>query len=300
MTHIESPHTRPCPQESNPPYGGASATADQPRRKVTVRRLTEMRASGEKIAVLTAYDASMAAVADAAGIDCLIVGDSIGMVCQGLSSTTAVTLDDMCYHTRCVSQGIARVNGCALIIADLPFGSYNQSKEQAIGAATQLIKAGAHMVKLEGGGWTVELVEALVERGIPVCAHLGLTPQTVSALGGYRVQGRTDTEAQQLCRDALALEQAGASLLVLEMVPAELSRTITASLQHCATIGIGAGQATHGQVLVMHDMLGINLGKMAKFVRNFLLDAPDVQGAFASYVQAVKGQRFPIDSEHAW
>ncbi len=250
--------------------------------------------------MLTAYDATFAAVADAAGVECLLVGDSLGMVCQGLPSTVGVTLETMRYHTESVARGLYRVQGTAWLIADLPFGSYHESPEQALRSATTLMQAGAHMVKLEGGGWTVPTVRFLVERGIPVCAHLGLTPQTVHALGGYRVQGRDDAAAQTLRQHALELQDAGAAMLVLEMVPAALSASLTAELPHCHTIGIGAGKGTAGQVLVMHDMLGVNLGKMAKFVRNFMQDADSVPAAIQAYVQAVKAGSFPDDALHAW
>ncbi len=226
--------------------------------------------AGEKITMLTAYDATFAAVADAAGVECILVGDSLGMVCQGLNSTVGVTLDTMRYHTESVVRGLQRVQATTWVIGDLPFGSYHESKEQALQSAAVLMRAGAHMVKLEGGGWTTETVRFLVERGIPVCAHLGLTPQTVHALGGYRVQGRGDAAALQLRRQAIELQDAGASMLVLEMVPAALSTDITTELKTCHTIGIGAGNGTAGQVLVMHDMLGVNLGKNPKFVRNFM------------------------------
>ncbi len=282
------------------PYGEFQHAADQKRKKVTTTRISQMRANQEKIAVLTAYDATFAAIADAAGVDAIMVGDSLGMVCQGRTTTVGVSLEHMRYHTQCVSQGLARSQGHALIVADLPFGSYQQSREQAIASAVQLMDAGAHMVKLEGGGWTTDVVSFLVERGIPVCSHLGLTPQTVSALGGYRVQGRHEDEAERMRREAAALEAAGAAMMVLEMVPAQLAASITGDMQSCATIGIGAGNGTAGQVLVMHDMLGINLGRMAKFVRNFLRDEPDVQTAFAAYVAAVKDGSFPDNEQHAW
>ncbi|MGY2485543.1 3-methyl-2-oxobutanoate hydroxymethyltransferase [Cupriavidus sp. CP313] len=282
------------------PYGMSGNPLDRKRKQVTTTRIAEMRANGEKIAVLTAYDATFAAVADAAGVDCIMVGDSLGMVCQGKTTTVGVSLEEMRYHTHCVSQGLARSEGSALIIADLPFGSYQQSCEQAISSAIQLMQAGANMVKLEGGGWTAEVVAFLVERGIPVCAHLGFTPQTVSALGGYRVQGRQDDAALEIRRDAAALESAGASMMVLEMIAGQLAKVVTDEMPICATIGIGAGSATAGQVLVMHDMLGINLGRMAKFVRNFMRDADDVHGAFSAYVAAVKDGSFPNDNQHAW
>jgi len=199
-----------------------------------------------------------------------------------------------------VERGVRRVQGTAWIIGDMPYGTFHESKEQALRNAIVLMRAGAHMVKLEGGGWTTEVAHFLVERGIPVCAHLGLTPQTVHALGGYRVQGRGDEAASTLKREALELQDAGASLLVLEMVPAQLSAQITQSLPRCATIGIGAGNGTAGQVLVLHDMLGVNLGKMPKFVRNFMAETGSVRGAMEAYVRAVKDGSFPSNEQHAW
>ena len=283
------------------PYGTLPPASPVAARKpVSLPRLAEMRERGEKITMLTAYDATFAAVADAAGVECILVGDSLGMVCQGLSSTVGVTLETMCYHTESVSRGIRRVQGTSWIIGDLPFGSYQESREQALRSATALMQAGAHMVKLEGGGWTTETVRFLVERGIPVCAHLGLTPQTVHALGGYRVQGRDELHARQLRADALALQDAGASMLVLEMVPATLSSELTQALSRCHTIGIGAGNGTAGQVLVMHDMLGINLGKNPKFVRNFMQGHSSVLEAMRAYVQSVKDGTFPDNTLHAW
>jgi 3-methyl-2-oxobutanoate hydroxymethyltransferase len=259
-----------------------------------------LHARGEKITMLTAYDATFAAVADAAGVECILVGDSLGMVCQGLSSTVGVTLETMRYHVESVVRGVQRVQGTAWVIGDLPYASYHESKEQALRSAAVLMQAGAHMVKLEGGGWTAETVRFLVERGIPVCAHLGLTPQTVHALGGYRVQGKTDEAAATLKHHALELQDAGAALLVLEMVPAALSAQVTQALPRCATIGIGAGVDCAGQVLVLHDMLGMNLGKMPKFVHNFMLEAGSVRGAMEAYVKAVKEGSFPVNAQHAW
>ena len=286
---------------SNTPYGTLPMTSNPTARKpVSLPRLQEMRARGEKITMLTAYDATFAAVADAAGVDCILVGDSLGMVCQGLSSTVGVTLETMRYHVESVTRGARRVQATVWIVGDLPFGSYHESKEQALRSACALMQAGAHMVKLEGGGWTAETVRFLVDRGVPVCAHLGLTPQTVHALGGYRVQGKTDQAAQTLRRQARELQDAGATMLVLEMVPAQLSHELTHELAHCHTIGIGAGNGTAGQVLVLHDMLGMNLGKMAKFVRNFMQDAGSVRGAMEAYVQAVKAGTFPDNALHAW
>lgn len=276
------------------------AVSPAQRRPISLPRLQEMRDRGEKITMLTAYDATFAAVADAAGVECILVGDSLGMVCQGLQSTVGVTLETMRYHTESVVRGLRRVQGTAWVLGDLPFGSYHESREQALRSAAELMRAGAHMVKLEGGGWTVETVRFLVERGFPVCAHLGLTPQTVHSLGGYRVQGRGAEEAEQLRRHARELQDAGASMLVLEMVPAALSAEITQALPTCHTIGIGAGKGTAGQVLVMHDMLGINLGKNPKFVRNFMDGRTSVREAMAAYVAAVKDGSFPDDSIHAW
>jgi 3-methyl-2-oxobutanoate hydroxymethyltransferase len=282
------------------PYGTLPpASPVSARKPISLPRLHELRARGEKITMLTAYDATFAAVADAAGVECLLVGDSLGMVCQGLSSTVGVTLDTMRYHVESVARGVQRVQGTTWIIGDLPFGSYHASKEQALRSASVLMQAGAHMVKLEGGGWTTDTVRFLVERGIPVCAHLGLTPQTVHALGGYRVQGRGDS-AIQLRQHALDLQDAGAAMVVLEMVPEALSTALTHELPRCHTIGIGAGNGTAGQVLVMHDMLGINLGKTPKFVRNFMTGHASVQAAIAAYVAAVKDGSFPVNAEHAW
>ena len=283
------------------PYGTLPPASPLPQRKpVSLPRLAQMRAAGEKITMLTAYDATFAAVADAAGVECILVGDSLGMVCQGLPSTVGVQLDTMAYHTASVARGLHRVQGTAWLVADLPYGTYAESREQALRSACVLMQAGAHMVKLEGGGWTAPTVRFLVERGIPVCAHLGLTPQTVHALGGYRVQGKDDVAAAELRRHALELQAAGASMLVLEMVPAPLATSLTAELPHCHTIGIGAGNGTAGQVLVLHDMLGMNLGKMPRFVRNFMHDAGSIKGAMQAYVQAVKDGSFPDNALHAW
>ena len=283
------------------PYGTIPPASPLPQRKpISLPRLAQLRAAGEKITMLTAYDATFAAVADAAGVETILVGDSLGMVCQGLPSTVGVSLETMAYHTASVARGLRRAQGTAWVVADLPYGSYQESAEQAMRSATVLMQAGAHMVKLEGGGWTAPIVRFLVERGIPVCAHLGLTPHTVHALGGYRVQGRGDEGAAQLRRHALQLQDMGASMLVLEMVPAELSARLTEELTHCHTIGIGAGNGTAGQVLVLHDMLGMNLGKMPKFVRNFMQETGSIKEAMAAYVRAVKDGSFPDNTLHAW
>ena len=283
------------------PYGTIPPASPMPERKpVSLPRMVQMRAQGEKIAMLTAYDATFAAVADAAGVDCILVGDSLGMVCQGRHSTVGVSMEDMIYHTASVARGLHRSQGTTWLVADMPYGSYAESAEQAMRNACALMQAGAHMVKLEGGGWTAKTVEFLVARGVPVCAHLGLTPQTVYALGGYRVQGKDEAAAQLLRQQSLELQEAGASMLVLEMVPAALAASITQELAHCHTIGIGAGNGTAGQVLVLHDMLGMNLGKMPKFVRNFMQEAGSIKGAMQAYVQAVKAGTFPDNTLHAW
>jgi 3-methyl-2-oxobutanoate hydroxymethyltransferase len=243
--------------------------------------------------MLTAYDASFARLADDAGVDCLLVGDSLGMVVQGQTSTVPVTLDEMIYHTRCVARG----NKTAWVIGDLPYGSYQQSTAQTIASATALMQAGAQMVKLEGGGWTTEIVRALTERGIPVCAHLGLTPQSVHALGGYRIQGKTDEQAATLKAHAKALADAGATMLVLELIPALLADEVT-KLLPIPTIGIGASVACSGQVLVLHDMLGITRGKLPRFVKNFMDGATSVDAALRDYVAAVKAMQFPVSGTH--
>jgi 3-methyl-2-oxobutanoate hydroxymethyltransferase len=278
-------------QPSAPPAGKRPA--------MTLHSLMKMLADGEKITMLTAYDASFAAVADLAGIEIILVGDSLGMVCQGHNSTLPVTLDDMRYHTECVARGLQKQNGRPVVLGDMPFCSY-ATPEQAFRSASVLMQAGAHMVKLEGGAWLAPTVEFLVTRGIPVCSHIGLTPQSVNTLGGYRVQGRTESAAQQLMQDSLQLQNAGAQALVLEMVPAALSGEITRALTRCATIGIGAGVDTAGQILVLHDMLGVTQGKVPKFAHNFMADTGSVLGAMQAFVQSVKEKRFPVNELHAW
>jgi 3-methyl-2-oxobutanoate hydroxymethyltransferase len=271
------------------------ATYLQDEKPVTLTGLGKMRAEGRKIAMLTCYDASFAALLDRCGVDVLLVGDSLGNTIQGQSGTLPVTLEQMVYHTECVVRG----GGRAFIVADLPFGSYQESPAQAMRSAARLMAAGAQMVKLEGGAYMAETVRFLVERGVPVCAHIGLTPQSVNQLGGYRVQGRDAGGAATLKADALALEQAGAGLLVMEMLPATLAAEITASLGRTATIGIGAGPECDGQVLVLHDMLGIFPGKTARFVRNFMRGAPSIEAAIGGYVAAVKNGEFPAP-EHCY
>lgn len=258
---------------------------------ININKLREMKSLGDKIAMLTCYDASFAALMNRAGVEMLLVGDSLGMAVQGKTSTLPVTLDEMCYHTAAVSRG----NTNAMIVADLPFGAYQQSKEQAFAASAQLMAAGAHMVKLEGGAIMAETTRFLQERAIPVCAHIGLTPQYVNVFGGYKVQGRGDAAAAVLA-DALAHEQAGASMILMECVPSDLAREITERVA-CPTIGIGAGVDTDGQVLVMHDMLGVFNGKTAKFVKNFMDGQTSIQVAVESYVREVKAKSFP-SAEH--
>jgi 3-methyl-2-oxobutanoate hydroxymethyltransferase len=264
------------------------------RKSMTLHRLREMHASGEKIAMLTCYDAAFAHLLDEAGVDTLLVGDSLGTVLQGRASTLPVSMDDMAYHTACVARG----NRHAWVIADMPFGSYQESSELALRHAVRLMQVGAHMVKLEGGGWTVPIVRHLVDRGIPVCAHLGFTPQSVNALG-YRVQGRDEAAAGTLRRHAEELTAAGAALLVLEMVPAQLARDLTLALP-IPTIGIGAGVGCSGQVLVLHDMLGLTPGEPFRFVRNFMDGSSGIGQAIRSYVSDVKAGRFPDDKIHAF
>lgn len=264
------------------------------RKPVTLPRLLEMHAKGEPIAMLTCYDASFAALLDECGVDVLLVGDSLGMVIQGERSTLPVTIEHVAYHTKCVAQTARR----AWLIADMPFGSYQASPLAAYDNAARLMAAGAQMVKLEGGAWLAPTVRRMTTRGIPVCAHLGLTPQSIHALGGYRVQGRTDEAAAQLKRDALALQEAGATMLVLELVPAALAAEVTRSLA-IPTIGIGAGVDCSGQVLVLHDMLDVYPGRRPRFVRNFIDGAPGIRAAVEAYVAAVKARTFP-GPEHSY
>lgn len=273
-----------------------SPTAAAQRPALTLPRLRDMAARGEKIAMLTCYDASFAGLLDAAGVDCLLVGDSLGMVLQGHDSTAPVTLDEVAYHTRCVARG----RRSAFLIADLPFGSYHEGPAQAMRSATVLMQAGAQMVKLEGGGWTAETVRFLVERGVPVCGHLGLTPQSVHALGGYRIQGRDPAGAATLCRHARELADAGAAMLVLELMPSATARGVAASCPDLLTIGIGAGADTAGQVLVLHDMLQISRGRLPRFVRNFMDGSDSIEHALRRYVAAVRDGSFPDEALHGY
>lgn len=260
--------------------------------KVTISTLQSQKAAGEKFSVLAAYDATFASLIEQAGIDVILVGDSLGMVLQGNNSTLPVSIEEMAYHTRCVSHGCTN----PLIIGDMPFASYN-TLEQALTNASTLMQSGANMVKMEGGNWLLESINAMTQRGIPVCAHLGLTPQSVNTLGGYKVQGRGSNQAAVILEEARQVEAAGASLLVLECVPTTLAQEITQALA-IPVIGIGAGPETDAQVLVLHDMLGLS-SRTPKFVRNFLADTTDVQSALASYNKAVKNSSFPAP-EHCF
>ncbi|MDO8300340.1 3-methyl-2-oxobutanoate hydroxymethyltransferase [Lacisediminimonas sp.] len=271
-----------------------SAYLQEARTKaVTITSLLEMRAKGEKIAMLTCYDASFASLMDRCGVEMLLVGDSLGMVCQGQQSTLPVTLQEVAYHTASVARG----NKTAMLVADMPFGTY-ATPESAFANAVSLMQAGAQMVKIEGGAWLCDTIRFLTQRSVPVCAHLGLTPQSVHALGGYKVQGKTVQAADLLKADAIAVQQAGATVLVLEAIPAQLGKDTTDSLS-IPTIGIGAGVDCSGQVLVMHDMLGVFPGHKAKFVRDFMQGQGSIADAISSYVLAVKDKSFPA-AEHCF
>ncbi len=264
-------------------------------KSVSLSTLREMKGRGEKFTVLTCYDATFARSMNAAGVEALLVGDSLGMVLQGRDSTLPVTVDEMAYHTACVARG----NQTALLMADMPFMSY-ATPEDALANAATLMRSGAHLVKLEGGAWLADTVTRLVQGGIPACVHMGLTPQSVNVFGGYKVQGRGDEAAEQMLREAQAVEAAGAALLLLECVPRALAARISRALT-IPVIGIGAGLDCDGQVLVVHDMLGLHAGKPARFVKNFLAESDDgsVTGAFRAYVAAVKAGTYPAP-EHGF
>lgn len=263
------------------------------RKQITIPGLAALRAKGEKITMLTCYDASFAALMDRCGIEILLVGDSLGTVCQGHGSTLPVSLNDIAYHTTSVARG----NQTALLIADMPFGTY-ATPESAFKHAVKLMQAGAQAVKLEGGIWLADTVRFLTERAVPVCAHVGLTPQSVHKFGGNKVQGKTAEGAEQLKIDALALQSAGASLTVLEAIPSTLGKEVTELLE-IPTIGIGAGLDCSGQVLVMHDMLGVFPGHRPRFVRNFMEGQSSIEAAVTSYITAVKEKTFP-SAEHCY
>lgn len=262
-------------------------------RRLTQLDLVKLATQGEKIAMLTCYDASFASLCEAAGVECLLVGDSLGMVMQGHDSTLMVSLADVAYHTACVVRGCQR----PLIIADMPFGSFQESPQLAFRNGAALMAAGAQMVKLEGGEEMAETTRFLAQRGIPVCAHIGLTPQSVHQLGGYRVQGKDPDAAAKLKADALAQQEAGASLIVLEAIPETLA-TETTALLAIPTIGIGASKSCSGQVLVLQDMLGIAPGRKARFVRNFMQGQASILAAISTYVQSVKDGSFPAPEHY--
>jgi len=256
-------------------------------KAVTIPTLAAMRASGAKITMLTCYDASFATLMDRCGVEVLLIGDSLGMVCNGHQSTLPVTVAEVAYHTAAVARG----NKSAMVLADMPFGSYG-TPEQAFNNAVILMQAGAHMVKIEGGAWLADTVRFLTDRAIPVCAHLGLTPQSVHQLGGYKVQGKTIESAAQLKADSLALEAAGAAIVLFEAIPSSVGREITEALK-VPTIGIGAGPDCSGQVLVMHDILGVFPGRKARFVKNFMEGQASIDAAVTAFVKEVKEGSFP-------
>ncbi len=261
--------------------------------KITTARLLAMKQARQKIAMITAYDATFATLFEQAGVHAILIGDSLGMVLQGEDSTLKVTVADIAYHTRCVANGSEK----AMIVADMPFMSYS-NPEQACTSAAELMRAGAHMVKLEGGDWLAETVTQLTRQGIPVCGHLGLTPQSVHVFGGFKLQGRDTEQADQIKRHARALEAAGIQLLVLECVPSRLATDISQALS-IPVIGIGAGPDTDGQVLVMQDALGLTSGYVPKFTKNFLADNGNVAAAIEAYVAEVADGRFP-GPEHSF
>jgi 3-methyl-2-oxobutanoate hydroxymethyltransferase len=256
--------------------------------RTTLRTLQRMRDNGEKISALTCYDASFAMLLENSGVDILLVGDSLGNVLQGEETTLPVTLDDMVYHTRCVARGSSK----AFIMVDMPFGTSQISPENTFENAAELMAAGANMVKIEGGHIMTETIRFLTQRGIPVCAHIGLMPQSVHLLGGYKVQGKTHSQAKRLLEDAVILEKAGAGMLLMEAVPSTLAKKITKTLV-VPTIGIGAGGNCSAQVLVLYDMLGIYSGKKSRFIKNFMVSADSISVAVENYVKEVKSGKFP-------
>ena len=256
-------------------------------KPITITKLLAMHAEGEKISMLTAYDSTMSALLNRCGVETILIGDSLGNVIQGHASTTPVTVEQVAYHTECV----ARTNTHAFVIADLPFASYGDPM-QALDSAATLMRAGADMVKLEGGDWQIDIIQYLVERSVPVCAHLGLLPQSVHVLGGYKVQGKSKDAASLMLEQAIACEQAGAQMIVLEAIPSSLGEKITEALS-IPTIGIGAGPDCSGQVLVLQDMLGISPGKPPKFVKNFMEGHHSIEAAVKAYVREVKSGKFP-------
>jgi 3-methyl-2-oxobutanoate hydroxymethyltransferase len=262
--------------------------------RITLSALHKMAAEGNRITMLTCYDASFAGLLETAGCETLLIGDSLGNVIQGHATTLPVTLRDIVYHTACVARGSSR----AFIIGDMPFGTFQISPQETFRNAAEIMSAGAHMVKVEGGRPMLDTISFLVERGVPVCGHLGLTPQSVHQLGGYKVQGKQQSDARRMVDEAKMLEEAGAGMIVLEAVPAVLAEEITAAAR-VPTIGIGAGVHCHGQVLVLHDMLDIYPGRKAKFVKNYMRNAGSIQAAVEAYVKEVKAKTFP-GPEHSF
>jgi len=262
--------------------------------RVTLSTLNKMAQEGDRITMLTCYDASFAALLDASGVDTLLIGDSLGNVLQGHDTTLPVTLRDIVYHTQCVARGAKR----AFIIGDMPFGTFQVTPQDAFRNAVEIMAAGAQMVKIEGGKIMLETIEFLVQRGVPVCGHIGLTPQSVHQLGGFKVQGRQQSDAERLIEEAKVLESAGAGMIVLEAIPAALGRDVTKAIR-TPTIGIGAGVDCSGQVLVLHDMLDVFPGKKAKFVKNFMQGAGSIQAAVQAFVKEVKAGTFP-GPEHSF
>jgi 3-methyl-2-oxobutanoate hydroxymethyltransferase len=275
------------------------STHSGPKKRVSIHDLRRMKDSGEKIAMVTAYDATAARLVAAADVDAVLVGDSVGMVVQGHDSTLPVTLDQMVYHTALVRRGLDRDAARAHLVADMPFGSYQASADDGVKAAMRLVaEGGAHSVKLEGGAEFVEVIRRIVRAGVPVMGHIGLTPQSVHKMGGYVVQGKDSDKAQQILRDARALEAAGCYAIVLECIPAELGRIVTGQLR-IPTIGIGAGPHVDGQVLVYNDLLALDPSFTPRFVKRFAEVGAAVQAAVAAYVGEVKARTFPAD-EHSF
>jgi len=270
------------------------AKSSNESKPITLTALTRMKADKVKIACLTAYDASFAALVDEAGIDVVLVGDSLGNVIQGHSTTVPVTVDDIVYHTKLVARGLKR----AFLIADMPFLSYPTPELALANAGRLMQEGGAKMVKLEGSGHQADIVRYLAENGVPVCAHLGLRPQFVHKLGGYMVQGRQAKAAKQMLDDAQLLEKAGADLILLELVPTDLAAKIAAKVE-VPVIGIGAGPKVDGQILVLYDMLDITPGRKPKFVRNFMADGSTISGAVSAYIKAVRNRSYPA-AEHSF
>lgn len=266
-------------------------------KAITIRTLQSLKDTQQKFAMVTAYDATFAQLAADAGIETLLVGDSLGNVVQGQSSTVPVTLEEMVYHTAAVARGNARAERPALILTDLPFMTYGDVAT-GVESARAVMQAGAHMVKVEGDDWLVPLVKSLAQQGVPVCAHLGLTPQSVNKMGGYRVQGREEAHAEAMINHAIALAEAGADIILLECVPSELANRITAAVT-VPVVGIGAGSGTDAQVLVCYDMLGLNTGHIPKFVKNYMTGGRSVQEAFRAYADEVREGSFPAP-EHSF